>query len=609
MRVDLSGYKSIIVLDSEFNFIARDGGRPDIGGRPVPLCLCALELRSGTRWTIWREELLILRSPPFPIDNNTLFVAFVASAEMGVFRVLGWPIPEHILDLSPEFRTLVSGRYAPAGRGLIGALAHFGLAGSTSVVEKDTWRDRILEGGPFSAEERARIEAYCMSDVEATSMLLTAMWSKIEDKFQFALIRGTYTGEAQSFVEYVGVPIDFDTFTLISENWDHIDAQLIARYDRDFGIFDEVGSFSEERFAACLNRLGLPWPRLPGGRLELKDRTFESMVKIHPILRPIRELRHVQSALRLHTMAVGLDGRNRTPLWAFGSKTSRNQPSNASFIFGASVALRGLIQARPGWGVAYVDWSQQEVGIAAALSEDEELMRDYFSGDVYLNFGKRAALIPGHATKATHEAQRESLKVCVLGMGYGLGAHQLAFRIGRPLIYAKQMLKAHRMLYPVHARWSDHNVEEAVLGHLIGRPLETCFRWPVHLGAKGFRRYGTDDDDDDPGYRPNSSRNFKMQANAEMMRLACILTVRRGVELCAPIHDALLIHAPLDRLEHDIAVTQAAMAEASRIVLDGFELRTDVKVFCYPQRYMDKRGKGVWDEIMGLLPRVKKERA
>ena len=34
---------------------------------------------------------------------------------------------------------------------------------------------------------------------------------------------------------------------------------------------------------------------------------------------------------------------------------------------------------------------------------------------------------------------------------------------------------------------------------------------------------------------------------------------------------------------------RAAMAEASRIVLDGFELGTDVYVTRYPDRYMDPR--------------------
>lgn len=36
-------------------------------------------------------------------------------------------------------------------------------------------------------------------------------------------------------------------------------------------------------------------------------------------------------------------------------------------IFGPAVWLRGLIRPEPGFGVAYIDWSQQKFGIAAAL--------------------------------------------------------------------------------------------------------------------------------------------------------------------------------------------------------------------------------------------------
>ena len=69
-----------------------------------------------------------------------------------------------------------------------------------------------------------------------------------------------------------------------------------------------------------------------------------------------------------------------------------------------------------------------------------------------------------------------------------------------------------------------------------------------------------------------------MQANgAEMLRLACCLATERGVEVCALVHDAVLICAPLDRLDADIAGMRAAMAEASRIVLKGFELGADFR--------------------------------
>jgi hypothetical protein len=45
------------------------------------------------------------------------------------------------------------------------------------------------------------------------------------------------------------------------------------------------------------------------------------------------------------------------------------------------------------------------------------------------------------------------------------------------------------------------------------------------------------------------------------------------------------------------------MAEASRIVLNGFELGTDAQIVRYPDRYMDERGAVMWDRIMGLIDR------
>ena len=93
-----------------------------------------------------------------------------------------------------------------------------------------------------------------------------------------------------------------------------------------------------------------------------------------------------------------------------------------------------------------------------------------------------------------------------------------------------------------------------------------------------------------------------MQANgAEMLRLACCLATERGIEVCAPVHDAVLICAPLDRLEADVDAMRACMAEASRIVLDGFELRTDVHVVEYPGRYMDARGAVMWERVTRLI--------
>ena len=117
--------------------------------------------------------------------------------------------------------------------------------------------------------------------------------------------------------------------------------------------------------------------------------------------------------------------------------------------------------------------------------------------------------------------------------------------------------------------------------------LHTVFGWCIHVGENP---------------NPRSLRNFPMQANgAEMLRLACYLATERGIEVCAPVHDAVLICAPLDRLEDNIASMRAAMAEASKIILAGFELRTDATRVRYPDRYQDPRGTAMWDRVIELI--------
>jgi DNA polymerase I-like protein with 3'-5' exonuclease and polymerase domains len=243
-----------------------------------------------------------------------------------------------------------------------------------------------------------------------------------------------------------------------------------------------------------------------------------------------------------------------------------------------------LIRPPQGYAVAYIDWAQQEFEIGAALSGDPAMLAAYASGDPYLSFAKQAGAVPHDATKATHGFQRELFKQCTLGVNYGLGVDGLALRIGQPRCVAQDLMRAHRETYSVFWRWSDAALDTAMLTG----SLHTVFGWRIHVGETS---------------NPRSLRNFPMQANgAEMMRLACCLAIERGVEVCCPIHDAALICAPLDRLEADIATTCAAMAEASRIVLNGFELRTDVSVIKWPDRYMDPRGAVMWDRVCKLLP-------
>ena len=163
-----------------------------------------------------------------------------------------------------------------------------------------------------------------------------------------------------------------------------------------------------------------------------------------------------------------------------------------------------------------------------------------------------------------------------------MGADALADRIGQPAIKGRELLSLHRRTFPCFWRWSNAAVDEAMLHG----SLRATFGWTVHVGG---------------AINPRSLRNFPMQANgAEMLRLAICFATEAGVSVCAPVHDALLIEAPTSELAAAVNVTRSAMAKASQLVLDGFELDTDVKRFAHPSRYEDERGARMWETVIRL---------
>lgn len=591
----LLGISTVWLLD--FEFCAQRGERPN------PICLVAREFLTGQLRRVWLyddESLKGADNSPFDTGPRSLFVSYNSSAEWGCFLAMKWPMPIHVLDLYAEFRNFTNGQRTICGNGLLGALAHFGLP-AMNVAEKDEFRQLAMRGGPYSEAEQVGLLDYCQTDVDALVTLLPRMLPHID--LPRALVRGRYmTGVAG--MEHRGVPIDVCQLTRLKQHWGEIQSKLVHRVNQEYDVYEprdrrpnspssELGQavmpmrFSAERWARFLAENRIPWPRLPSGALALDDETFRQMSRRFPqTIAPIRELRHTLGQLRLNDLTVGADGRNRCLLSPFQSTTGRNQPSTSRFIFGLSRWLRGLIKPPDGRALAYVDWSQQEFGIAGKLSGDQKMMDAYMSGDPYLTFAKQAGAVPQDATKQSHPMEREQFKECALAVQYGMGERSLSQKLGVPPIIARELLHLHQQTYQSFWKWSQAAVDHALLHGW----LQTVFGWRIHVASEANWR---------------SLANFPCQANgAEMLRLACCFIDERGIELLAPIHDAVLIEASIENIEEAVAQTKDAMREASAVVLDGFELRTDAEIIRWPDRYMDVRGEKMWNTVMSSLDEI-----
>jgi DNA polymerase I-like protein with 3'-5' exonuclease and polymerase domains len=171
-----------------------------------------------------------------------------------------------------------------------------------------------------------------------------------------------------------------------------------------------------------------------------------------------------------------------------------------------------------------------------------------------------------------------------------MGADSIALRAGISRTEARNLLGLHKHTYRRFWWW----VEDTLANGLFAGELRTAFGW---------RRLVTPD----PNIR--SLQNWPVQSTAaEMMRAAAIAATEVGIAVAAPVHDAFLIAAPPDRLAADVQAMRAIMAAAGEVVI-GIPVRVDAKIVLPPDRYMDERGLGTWDKVMGLLRAVEAQAA
>jgi DNA polymerase I len=216
-------------------------------------------------------------------------------------------------------------------------------------------------------------------------------------------------------------------------------------------------------------------------------------------------------------------------------------------------------------------------------------MADYRTGDPHIKFAKDVGAVPPDATKDTHSAQRDRYKSCNFGILYGMGVSALAGRVGDdcndPEGWARDFVADHRRRYRTYWVWSEKVEDHALLRGF----LRTGLGWHIRT-SKGSEP------------NPRSMRNFPVQGGcADLLHVAANLAAKRGIPLCAPVHDAFMICSPIERIAADVAALQDCMREASIKVLGGFELFSDAKVFEYPGRYFDKRGVVMWDTVNEIL--------
>jgi DNA polymerase-1 len=584
-------FSTVVVCDFEYE--VADGDLPNV------LCMVAYVLDQNLQHVrtikLWRGDFG--KEPPFDIGPDSLFVAYSAWAELTCFMQLGWRFPRHVFDLHTAYLAVsnILLPYEPdekrkkQRKRLPDACRAYGIEGWER-VDKDSIAKDIGEGN-WQKYGRENVLEYCEEDVRMSVQLLRRQILDRKVSVEHVLFWSEYSAKAVAQVQARGMPIDMHLWNRVQENKAAVIKALLQKFDPSYGsddpIFSLEGEWAYARFERHLVRIGVThWPRTEKtSKLDIKGDSFRLMYHI-PGMENLHALRDSLRVIITAKLPIGRDGRNRASIFPFGTATGRNAHSKS--LYNSHAGMRGFMRFPKDKIGLYLDWKAQEVGIVAALSGDQALMKAY-EGDVYHALALICGLTNDPDSKhwaRNNKDMRNRMKALQLGINYGMGVPSLARGIDRHPLIASGFIERHYRAYPPFWEWRTNQVETAMLT----RRIETVFGWPLWLSTC-------------PNQRTLS--NFPAQGNgAEMLRLATVRLCEAGLVPCMLIHDGILFELDNDeQVEH----AKEIMRTAGRDVCNGFEIGVDEdQKLIHGARYLDKRkvAKRMWETIMGTLREV-----
>jgi len=571
---------NVWAIDSEWGF--RDD-KVDQESAFFPVVMCAANLTSDKRVWFWGQDPAL--HDFFMHGANDTFIGHYAIAEMKYLLRLGVPLPERWFD------TFVACRYennAP-GRleaGLSHALQLRGLPGLGLHAKKDL-QNRILrlQFDAQDAVQRQQIIDYCMSDCDACLRLYgrcdtVGMATKMAHWVEYL--------KAVARMELRGIPFDVDAYESFRSRKCQIKDALTAQINETAPVYKQ-GSFSKRSLLNWCQSAGIEWPRKTsrntGGMYLPMDRdTLKGMGARHPFIEEVREVRKTMDSLGQRRLPIDFERRrHHFSTSVFRSVSGRNQPKD--FVFSGPKWMRSLmVPESPDHVLVYVDYTAQEVGLAAALSDDENMRGIYEADDCHMAFAIKAGGAPLGATKSSHPEVRKKFKAVNLGVQYGQTEHGISQKLGIPLADAERLLESHRTTFSTFWDWLEAVVDAALARGSISTPCGWRTLVPRNSNLRTWM-------------------NWPMQATgSDLMRLTVTYMDQQRIQLLAPVHDGFLMTCRRDEVADLRTAVKVACTAAIEHVTPGFPLRWDFEV--HEHRFQDADGAALWRRLHSLVARI-----
>jgi hypothetical protein len=84
------------------------------------------------------------------------------------------------------------------------------------------------------------------------------------------------------------------------------------------------------------------------------------------------------------------------------------------------------------------------------------------------------------------------------------------------------------------------------------------------------------------------------------------LAPSRGIEIVAPVHDAIMAEGALGDTKDLSRALDKLMGDAAEAVLRGYRLPTDQQIILPGEIYKDKRGAEMWAVVTRLMAKLER---
>ncbi|WP_373709243.1 DNA polymerase I [Kaistella sp.] len=219
--------------------------------------------------------------------------------------------------------------------------------------------------------------------------------------------------------------------------------------------------------------------------------------------------------------------------------------------------IRGAFVANPGNKLIAADYSQIELRLIAAISEEENMIKAFQNGeDIHASTASKLFDVPLEEVTKT---QRSQAKTVNFGILYGQGAFGLAEQTGLSRKEAKEMITSYFETYPKLKKYmADQVVKAQEMGY-----VETILHRKRHLKDINSANFVV------KAHAERNAVNAPIQGSAaDVIKLAMIKIDEQLSEqnlktkMLLQVHDELVFEAPEEELETVTALIKKEMESA-----------------------------------------------